>query len=201
MVFSDDQRDYEYQQNDEELARQALITRGGDEKRGFKLGTLLLVLLGIVLLGIFVVIPAIDREMMKGPVIQAVNSIRRGNVEQLQGAFTPEAQFGVASLTIPAEIAIDAAAPFIEAGSGQGSLRFNGMQNVRQVGPGLMEAEVTVTYWLEGGNAVPYRRVPIRKQATVRIRRVKFLTWKIAYLTSDEPEFVYAISGALRLVK
>lgn len=160
-----------------------------------KLGLVLVILVALGVFGVTVVLPAVDREMMRAPVVNGLNAARSGQFRSLQACFTPDATVGYGNMALPAALVLRTAAPYLRSGEGRpASMRVGSFTNLMWLGRDEVEADATIIAYLEGGD-LPYRRVPIKKFIQVRLRRVGFLTWRIAHITSDEPEFEQAITG------
>lgn len=148
---------------------------------------LLIVLLGGLVAAI--VVPLIDDEAMKVPMTHVLAAIQQGNAPALRRCFTPDATVSARTLTLSASSAIDMIEPWLAGRRLQGMrVRFGGYDNLVRQAHGLVTARVTVWAYLEGGDDIPYRRVPIRKTGQVTLKNVGLFRWKIQHLSSTEPE-------------
>jgi len=160
----------------------------------------LILLIWIVILaviGLIFVMPAIDREMMRSPMVSLMNGVNADNVAQMRNSFSKDGTIGCKGMSFDASVAIDAAEPFLKDYGSQGRLRFAGFQNLKRLSKSETEADFTVKIDIND-ESVPYRNVAITKTGHVRLRRIGWFRWKIGYLTSSEPEFEEAL-GALLL--
>ena len=151
----------------------------------------------VAVIGLSFVSPAIDREMMRSPMVSLVNGVNANSVEQMKHSFTADGQIGCKGFSFSAGVAIDAAEPYLKDYGSQGNLRFAGFENLRRVGNNAVEADFTVKVNISD-DSIPYRNAVIMKSGHVRLQRVGWFRWKIAYLTSNESEFEEAL-GALML--
>ncbi len=151
----------------------------------------LLIVLGVLIaLGLcwqFVAAPMIDAEAMKIPVVNALTAIRRGDAKALRGNFTPRATAGVADRNMDIDTAIRNAEPFLEQAAGT-SMRFGEFTTLQRKG-NVVEADVTVWVYIEGGDDLPYRHVPLQRRGHVRLIKQGWFTWKIDHVRSDASEF------------
>jgi len=166
-----------------------------EEPRRRRWPLILLIWIAVVLaVGLIFILPAIEREMMRAPMVNLVAAVNAGDIAKLRSSFTPDAKVGYSDFSVKANDAIATAEPFLRNLEGTGSLRFTGLEHVKRLGRGRYEADFTVKFDLED-ESLPYRQVVITKKGHVRLQRVGWFRWKVAKLTSNEPEFVDALSG------
>jgi len=146
----------------------------------------------VVIIGLIFILPAIDREMMRSPMMNLTGAVNARDAARMRNSFTPDAKIGVEDSAFEADEAITAAEQYLKANGGMGNLRFAGYQNVQRLGNGEVEAEFTVKVDVDD-ESLPYRHVALPKTGYVRLKRVGWFRWKVAYLTSGEPEFLEAL--------
>lgn len=157
---------------------------------------LLIWIVAVAVIGLIIVAPAVDREMMRSPMVGLVNGVNANSVKQMKASFTEDGRIGCKGFSFSAVEAIDAAEPYLKDYGSQGNLRFAGFQNMRRLGKGEAEADFTVKAEIND-ESVPYRNAAISKTSHVRLQRVGWFRWKIVYLTSNEPEFEEALAALL----
>ncbi|MHB0937240.1 MAG: hypothetical protein ACYC6A_12700 [Armatimonadota bacterium] len=170
----------------------------GQDSRPKRWPLILLIWVVIVaVVGLIFVAPAIDREMMRSPMVSLMNGVNAASIEQMRNSFTADGKIGCKGFSFSAGVAIDAAEPYLKDYGSQGNLRFTGFQNLRRLGRSEAEADFTVKVDISD-ESVPYRNASITRTGHVRLQLVGWFRWKIVYLTSSEPEFEEAL-GALLL--
>ncbi len=156
------------------------------------IGVGLLVLLAVVL-------PAVDREMMRSPMVDGLAAVQRGNVKALRACFTEDGKLMYRGIPIPIMTVIAMAAPVITAQTnrGSGSASFGGFSDVKSVRPNEVEARFTVWIYATESEELPYRRVPMMRSGKATLERVQWFRWKIKQITTDADEVGDALSGML----
>ena len=161
----------------------------GDEQRTRRVPVLLIYLVGLaVLLGV-VVTPLIEEEMMRAPLAEAILAVRRGDANGLRTCFTPEATLAYQDTTLPAAEVITDFAPLLQTSAWRGAARLGDYTHIRQRPDTLVEADFTVWVYLEGGDDLPYKRIPIQKQGHVTLKKLGWFRWKIQRITSDDADY------------
>lgn len=160
-----------------------------------KLLLVLGVVLGLIVLGALIVLPAIEEEMMQAPFTRGLMALRNGDMPRLRGYFMPNALFGNARLCIPVDGALERIRTYMENKAFDSDVRFEGFTRMQRESPTRVSADFTITIYYEGDDS-PYQRVPIDKKGHVVLEKVGFMTWKIQRLTSDEPEVEALLQGA-----
>ena len=145
------------------------------------------ILIGLIILGVVFVLPALDEEMMKAPLADGLMALRNGNSRLLRSYFTPNAMFGNARTSIPVEHALEKLRTSIDNKELDSTMRFDGFTNLRHESATRVSADFTITIYYEGDDS-PYRRIPIDKKGHVVLEKQGFLKWEIQRLTSEEPE-------------
>jgi len=148
----------------------------------------LLVLFAVVVLaviGFYFVLPGIDQEMMKTPVVNAMNAVRDGDMKALRACFTQTATVDVAKPDVPVDAVIAKNRGDLESGAlREQSMRFGGYTNAKYDSPTEVSADFTVIAYVEGGDA--YRRVPYEVKGHVVLEKQGFLQWKIKHIRVNE---------------
>lgn len=157
---------------------------------------LLIWIIIVAVLGLIFVMPAIDREMMRSPMVSLMNGANTASIEQMRNSFTTDGKIGCKGFDFSADVAIDAAEPYLKDYGSQGNLRFTGFQHLKRVSKSEAETDFTVKVDLSD-ESVPYRNASITRSGHARLQRVGWFRWKIDYLTSSEPEFEDALNGLL----
>jgi len=150
----------------------------------------------IVIIGLIFVLPAIDREMMRSTMVRMIGAVNGRDFDALENSFTPDAKIGVQEFTFKVSEAISEIKPFLSQYDGTGNLRFTGFTDLSRFGKGVYEADFTVKFNVND-ESIPYNNMAITKKGHVRLRRMGWFRWKIAYLTSDEDDFNEALNGLL----
>lgn len=156
------------------------------------IGVGLLVLLAIIL-------PAVDREMMRSPMVDGLAAVQRGNVTALRACFTDDGKLVYRGIPIPIMTVIAMAAPAITAQANRegGSASFGGFSDVKSVRPNEVEARFTVWIYVTENEELPYRRMPMMRSGKATLERVQWFRWKIKQITTDAGEVGSALSGTL----
>jgi hypothetical protein len=161
-----------------------------------------LIVIGILALVAIVVavfvLPAMDREAMKGPLIDATDAVLAGSVERLRECFTADAQFDTGmGLTLPMHEVLAYIAPQLTSHEFQGgNARFKGFENQRSTGRGRAEADfVVVTGY--AGDETGGHRVPVQVRGHVELTRLGFMRWRISRLSADDT-IVQTLAPGLR---
>jgi len=150
----------------------------------------------VVIIGLIFILPAIDLEMMRSPMMNLTGAVNARDAARMRNSFTPDAKIGFKGYAFTASETIDAVEPYLNRNESVGSLRFAGFRNLRPLGKGEYKADFTVKVDLED-DSLPYRHVEISKTGHVQLQRVGWFRWKVAYLTSSEPEFDEAMNLVL----
>jgi hypothetical protein len=170
-----------------------------EEPRGRRRSPALLIWIAVVaIIGLIFVLPAVDREMMRSPMVNMMTAVNARDIPKLRASFTPAAEIGVHDLSFTASEAINAAEPYLREYGGTGNLRFDGFKDIKRIGKGRYEADFTVKIDVKVEDEVlPYKNMAVTRTGHVRLQRMGWFRWKIAYLTSNELEFEEALSGLL----
>ena len=142
----------------------------------------------------FVVWPAVELELMKEPMANALADIRTRNFVALRTCFTANAEVYSGTAQAPASGLIDLLQGLLgkDRGSG-GSMYFRQYSNVRRHGRTVdADFQISINYENED---LPYRGIPIRKTGHVVLERQGIFTWKILRIGSDERVVRDLVSG------
>lgn len=177
------------------------LVRPEKEKGPRRVPTALLIWIGVVLIiGAIIVVPIMDRQSMRQPVVDLVSALNGRDINRMRGCFTADAKIGTGENQWPAGVVLSAVEPYIGQYGNEGDLKFYKLEKVSQLGHNQFDVDFQVVYHLEGvgDESTPMGRIPIYKNGHVILRRLGWFRWKIAGLSSDEQEFSEAISGAMQ---
>jgi len=145
--------------------------------------------------------PMVEREMMRDPIMRAVDAVRAADVDALQECFTADAEVtysrasadGNAAVTVPVETMITLLQPHMISGELRGSAHVGDLENLTYPEKGRVVADVTITFFIEGNEDLPYRSIPVRRSGRIELRRIGFLTYQIRRISTDAREFQYRL--------
>lgn len=149
---------------------------------------ILFAIIALAAIAVVVVLPMIDGEMMKVPLVNGITALRNGDANALRACFTPDAVIIVDKEALPAAKALEEVKSLHEMHLFDGEMRFAGYSNVQQRSKTEISAKAIIRTYIEGTDDVPYHRVPIDKTGTVVLKKTGFFTWKIKLVNLDESE-------------
>lgn len=142
------------------------------------------------------VLPTVERLAIRAPMRNGLAALRDGDIDGLRAVFAPSATIGVKAMSMSANDVIDLAEPAIQRYLVNEKIVFGGFLNEQRRTSRKFEADFYVYYYMEGGGLLPYRHVPVRKDAHVVMRRDGWFTWKIDHLQVDDPDLAAALTKA-----
>ena len=160
-------------------------------------GLIIVIAVLAVLVGIFIVWPIVDMELMKIPMTDGVSALRKKDVATLRKSFTPDAIVFVGNEQVPVTTVLDQLEKMLATYPVEmGSFRFAEYAN-QQRHWGRMEADFTIVAQVGGDSEDnPYHgSVPIRKKGHVVLVRQGIFHWKIAQLKTDDEQLNKLIEG------
>jgi hypothetical protein len=177
------------------------LVRPDQEQKTHHFPTALLIWLDVVLiLGGIILLRIMDQRSMRQPVVDVVSALNGKDINRLRACFTADGTIGTAESLLPAAAILSAFEPYIGQYGGEGDLKFYKLEKVQKMAGGKYQADFSVVYHLAGigDESSPLGRVPIYKNGHVVLKRLGWFRWKIASLTSEEPELSEAIAVAVQ---
>ena len=133
--------------------------------------------------------PSIQREMMRAPITDALNAVRAGDTVALRACFMPDATIAYFGLSLPVNKAVELMAPHMRNGQMRGAARVSDLTNITARSKTEVDADVTITLFIDGGDDLPYRSIPIRRSGHLVLQRTGLFSYKILQVSTQAAEF------------
>ena len=152
------------------------------------------VVVGVVILQALVW-PDIQHEMMREPLMDAVDAIRANNTTAVLKSFTEDAQVSYKDparnidVSMPVERAITLLEPHMRSGELRGMASVRDLENITPISDDVFGADVTITFYIEGNEDIPYRNIPYSRSGHVELKRLGWLSYKIQRITTGAADF------------